>query len=62
MTEMITEEEVARWESIKVTFLKNNKLKAFGGANNMAQVLSQITEFTDHIEGIKEILRQGLEK
>jgi hypothetical protein len=62
MTEMITEEEAARWESIKVTFLKNNKLKAFGGANNMAQVLSQITEFTDHIEGIKEILRQGLEK
>lgn len=62
MTEMITEEEAARWESIKVTFLKNNKLKAFGGANNMAQVLSQMTEFTDHIEGIKEILRQGLEK
>ena len=62
MTKMITAEEAARWESIKVTFLKNNKLKAFGDANNMAQVLSQITEFTDHIEGIKEILRQGLEK
>ena len=62
MTKMITVEELARWESIKVTFLKNNKLKAFGDANNMAQVLSQMTEFTDHIEGIKEILRQGLEK
>ena len=62
MTKMITKDEAARWESIKTTFLKNNKLKAFGDANNMAQVLSQITEFTDHIEGIKEILRQGLEK
>ena len=62
MTNMLTDEEAKRWESIKATFLKNNKLKAFGDANNMAQVLSQITEFTDHIEGIKEILRQGLEK
>lgn len=62
MTNMLTDEEAKRWESIKATFLKNNKLKAFGDTNNMAQVLSQITEFTDHIEGIKEILRQGLEK
>ena len=62
MTKMISNDEAARWENIKTTFLKNNKLKAFGDANNMAQVLSQMTEFTDHIEGIKEILRQGLEK
>ncbi|CAM4086571.1 DNA repair ATPase [Flavobacterium antarcticum] len=62
MTKILTKEERDRWESIKVTFVKNNKLKAFGDANNMAQVLSQITEFTDHIEGIKEILRQGLGK
>jgi cell fate (sporulation/competence/biofilm development) regulator YlbF (YheA/YmcA/DUF963 family) len=62
MTGMMTEDEVNRWESIKTTFQKNNKLKVFGDANNMAQVLSQITEFTDHIEGIKEILRQGLQK
>ncbi|WP_396177142.1 DNA repair ATPase [Flavobacterium sp.] len=62
MTGMMTEDEVNRWESIKTTFQKNNKLKVFGDTNNMAQVLSQITEFTDHIEGIKEILRQGLQK
>jgi len=62
MTKMLSEEEASRWEDIKVTFVKNNKLKAFGDANNMAQVLSQMTEFTKHIEGIKEILRLGLEK
>lgn len=62
MTNMMTPEESDRWDDIKATFLKNNKLKAFGDTNNMAQVLSQITEFTDHIEGIKEILRQGLSK
>lgn len=62
MTKILTDEEALRWETIKATFVKNNKLKAFGDANNMAQVLSQMTEFTDHIEGIKEILRLGLEK
>lgn len=62
MTGMLKEEETERWESIKATFQKNNKLKAFGAANNMAQVMSQITEFTAHIEGIKEILREGLQK
>ncbi len=62
MTNMISPEEAERWESIKTTFVKNNKLKAFGDGNNMAQVLSQMTEFTNHIEGIKEILRQGLQK
>lgn len=62
MTNMMTSEESDRWDEIKATFLKNNKLKAFGDTNNMTQVLSQITEFTDHIEGIKEILKQGFGK
>lgn len=62
MTQTLTQEESERWESIKVTFVKNNKLKAFGEGNAMAQVLSQMTEFTNHIEGIKEVLRLGLDK
>lgn len=62
MTDLMSTEESQRWDDIKATFLKNNKLKAFGDTHNMAQVLSQITEFTDHIEGIKEILRHGLNK
>jgi hypothetical protein len=62
MTGMLSNAEDERWNSIKETFLKNNKLKGFGNKNEMAQVLSQMIEFTDHIEGIKEILRQGLNK
>ena len=62
MTKTLSDEEQLRWESIKSTFVKNNKLKAFGDGNNMAQVLSQMTEFTNHIEGIKQILKLGLEK
>ncbi len=62
MTGMLSDIEIERWDTIKETFLKNNKLKGFGNKNEMAQVLSQMMEFTDHIEGIKEILRQGLDK
>ncbi|QYJ69165.1 DNA repair ATPase [Flavobacterium litorale] len=61
MTEQLSEEENQRWQTIKETFVKNNKLKGFGNQNEMAQMLSQIMEFTDHIEGIKDILRKGLE-
>ncbi|MFL9844155.1 DNA repair ATPase [Flavobacterium rhizosphaerae] len=60
MSGQLNEEENARWAAIKETFVKNNKLKGFGDSNNMAQVLSQMMEFTNHIEGIKEILREGL--
>ncbi|WP_417356156.1 DNA repair ATPase [Flavobacterium sp.] len=60
MTGMLNEEDKERWASIKETFVKNNKLKGFGDKNEMAQMLLQVMEFTEHIEGIKEILRQGL--
>lgn len=51
-----------RWDSIKETFVKNNKLKGFGDKNEMAQVLSQMMEFTENLEGIKKALEKGLEK
>lgn len=51
-----------RWNSIKETFVKNNKLKGFGDKNEMAQVLSQMMEFTENLEGIKKALEKGLEK
>src|SRR5690606_18456381 len=62
MTNTINDEEKTRWESIKETFVKNNKLKGFGNKNEMAQVLQQMMEFTSHIEGIKEILKANQSK
>ncbi|MFD2827484.1 DNA repair ATPase [Leeuwenhoekiella polynyae] len=58
----ISEEEKERWESIKETFVKNNKLKGFGDANEMAQVLAQMMQFSDNLEGIKNVLQKGLKK
>jgi len=58
----LTEDEQQRWDIIKTTFVKNNKLKGFGNQNEMAQVLSQLMQFSDNLEGIKEVLAKGFEK
>ena len=62
LTSTLSSEEQDRWNSIKETFLKNNKLKGLGNDQSMAQILSQMMEFTDNLEGIKEVLRNGLNK
>lgn len=59
LSNSLTEEELQRWEDIKVIFAKNNKLNSLGGQNQMSQIIAQMADFTDNIEGIKEILRQG---
>jgi hypothetical protein len=55
---IITAEEKERWESIKETFVKNNKLKGMGEGNNMAMLLSQVMEFTGHLGDIKDFLKE----
>jgi len=62
LTETISGEEMIRWETIKDTFIKNNKLKGFGNKNEMAQVLAQMMQFSEHLSGIQEVLKKGLEK
>ena len=62
LTNTINNTETKRWEAIKTTFVKNNKLKGFGNKNEMAQVLGQMMQFSEHLEGIKEALKQGLKE
>lgn len=56
----LSKEELTRWDDIKQIFIKNNKLKGIGNANEMAQILSQMMEFSENLEGIKEVLQKGL--
>ncbi|GAA4302708.1 DNA repair ATPase [Nibribacter koreensis] len=52
-----TPEEIQRWEDIKVTFVRNNKLNGFGGAGNqVGQVLAQMENISEGLEGIKQVL------
>ncbi|MFC5047321.1 DNA repair ATPase [Aquimarina hainanensis] len=62
LTETISTEEITRWNTIKETFVKNNKLKGFGNKNEMAQVLAQMMQFSEHLSGIQDVLKKGLEK
>jgi len=59
MTETLSTEDLERWENIKETFVKNNKLKGFGDQNEMAQVLNQLMQFSENLEGIKNVLSNG---
>ncbi|WP_025741068.1 DNA repair ATPase [Aquimarina pacifica] len=62
LTNTINTEEITRWTEIKETFNKNNKLKGFGDKNEMAQVLAQMMQFSEHLSGIQEVLKKGLDK
>ncbi len=55
-----TTEEKERWETIKTIFIKNNKLNGFSNKNEMGQILSQMMSFNDSLEGIQEVLKEGL--
>ena len=62
LIESLSKVEAARWNTIKEQFAKNNKLKGFGDKNEMAQVLSQMMDFSENLEGIKSALEKGLKK
>ena len=61
LTQTITETELERWNKIKETFVKNNKLNGLGNKNEMTQVLAQMMQFSENLQGIQEVLKQGLE-
>ena len=60
MVHLLSDEESARWQMIKETFVKNNKLKGLGNASDMAQILAQMMEFSEHLSGIQNVLKKGL--
>lgn len=60
LTGTITPIEQARWGEIKTTFIKNNKLRGLGNQDEMAQVVLQMVNFSDNLEGIKEVLERAI--
>ncbi|WP_439879818.1 DNA repair ATPase [Pontibacter sp. MBLB2868] len=53
-----TEDDSRRWEDIKATFVRNQRMKGLGGNNQAGQVLAQMENISGGLEGIKEVLRQ----
>ncbi len=56
LTNRMDKEDAIRWEAIKKTFAKNNVLRNLNSDDPMAQVLEQVTAFTDGVEGIRDVL------
>lgn len=55
---MLSESEHKRWEQIKEIFGKNNKFGGIDKGDQTGQVIAQLAEFNDNLEGIKDILRK----
>ncbi|MDR1155352.1 MAG: DNA repair ATPase [Bacteroidales bacterium] len=56
ITGKLTDSDRNRWEAIKTIFLKNNKLAGIGQDNPMGQVIAQLAQFNEGLEGIKAAL------
>lgn len=56
LTNSLTQEEQERWENIKTTFVKNNKLKGLANTNEMGQIIAQLMDFNGHLNGIQQAL------
>ena len=52
-----TNEEVDRWEQIKSVFNKNNKFAGVDSNNQTGQVLFQLAELNDNLDGIKTAIK-----
>ena len=56
---LLTEHLQKRWDAIKATFAKNNKFAVANDKDGMSKVIAQITQFNEHVEGIKNALQNG---
>ncbi|MEL7120928.1 MAG: DNA repair ATPase [Bacteroidota bacterium] len=58
---VINKEEQTRWAEIKSTFNKNKVLKGMDEQNPVAQVVAQMSTFSDGLMGIKEVLEKNIQ-
>jgi len=54
----LSDEDQERWDSIKDTFTKNNKLKGYGKNNQVAQLIGQMSNIIEGLGGIEHALNQ----
>lgn len=57
MTGWITKEEQQRWEDIKSTFLKKQRLLGIDGNDKFGQVIAQLSSLVDGIEGMRKAMQ-----
>ena len=58
-TNVQSEEELKRWNSIVDQFKKNNKYSGVGG-DHMGKILLEMDEFNLGLKSLKEVIKNGL--
>ena len=58
MTNRLSAEETARWETIKETFAKNNLFRGVNSDDPMPKMLVKMEEFTGGVTGIRDVLEE----
>lgn len=56
IADLLYNEERERWKHIKEVFNKNNKFAGIDRNNQTGQVIAQLAEFNDNLEGIKKAI------
>lgn len=59
LTGKLTAEEQARWDDIKQTFQRNNRLRGIGDDDKTAQVLLELAQFNDNLKQVGDAVSQG---
>lgn len=54
----LNEADTARWDDIKATFRKKQKMLGLDSGDRMGQVISQLGDFTEQLEGIRKALEK----
>lgn len=56
---LMTPEQQERWDDIKVQFKKYRMLKGMPDQDKFAQIIAQMNQFVEGLEGIKDVLKDG---
>jgi len=62
LSKTLTSEEEERWNEIKKTFVKNNKIKGLANTNEMGQIIAQLMDFNSNLGDIQKALLGNREK
>ncbi|MNL88964.1 hypothetical protein D3C87_2190100 [compost metagenome] len=56
---ILSEDEALRWQEIKKTFVKNKTIKGLGDNDRMTQVIALLAQFSEGLDGIKDVLNKN---
>jgi len=60
LLEILTPDETQRWQEIKATFARNNRLQGVGADDRVGQAVVELSAFSEGLESIRNTLTEGV--